>query len=112
MSDMSMHLRPLGWSPLCADCYVYYAKSANRWLTFTFTFMGFAGSKIFVEFIGIGSSIFFNFDLMFSQIIGIGAGLAANPTWAEGFANDGVGGLIFATYAPLGAFGKVCAAIM
>ena len=49
---------------------------------------------------------------MFSQIIGIGAGLAANPTWAEGFANDGVGGLIFATYAPLGAFGKVCAAIM
>jgi purine-cytosine permease-like protein len=54
------------------------------------------GSKIFVEFIGIG----------------LGSGLANNPTWAAGFGNGGVGGLITAAYQPLGRFGDFCAIIL
>ena len=54
------------------------------------------GSKIFVEFIGIG----------------LGSGLANNPTWGAGFGTGGVGGLITAAYAPLGRFGDFCAVVL
>ena len=46
---------PLGWSPFVADFFVYHPKSSNRWLIFGMTLLGFMASKIFVEFIGIGS---------------------------------------------------------
>jgi hypothetical protein len=44
--------------------------------------------------------------------LGLGSGLAKNPTWAVGFTGSNVGGLIVAAYAPLGAYGKFCAVMM
>jgi hypothetical protein len=77
------------------------------------TLLGFMASKIFVEFIGIGVShlpMEESGDLICA--LGLGSGLAKNPTWAAGFTGSNVGGLIVAAYAPLGAYGKFCAVIM
>jgi hypothetical protein len=48
---------PLGWSPFVADYFCYHPVSTNRWGVFSFTFLGFMASKIFVEFIGIGKEL-------------------------------------------------------
>ncbi|RDW91817.1 hypothetical protein BP5796_01211 [Coleophoma crateriformis] len=87
---------PLGWAPFIADSLVYHPPSTSRVGVFFSTFIGFVASKTFVEFIGIG----------------LGSGLATNPTWAAGFNATGVGGLLVAAYDPLGSLGHLCAVIL
>jgi hypothetical protein len=78
------------------------------------TLLGFMTSKIFVEFIGIGRHIILvdSKDSSYISSVGLGSGLAKNPTWAKGFTGSNVGGLIVAAYEPLGAYGKFCAVVL
>ena len=106
--------RPLGWAPFVADFFIYHPKTSNRWLIFCMTLLGFMTSKIFVEYIGIGWCPFSTNMLLLSHKIclGLGSGLAKNPSWAKGFTGSNVGGLIVAAYGPLGAYGKFCAVVL
>ncbi|KAB5513616.1 hypothetical protein GE09DRAFT_1266674 [Coniochaeta sp. 2T2.1] len=83
---------PLGWAPNVQDYFPYHPISTNRWGNWAMILLGFAASKISVEFIGIG----------------LGVSLAANPAWAAGFAGNNVGALLYEVYSPLGAFGNFC----
>lgn len=50
-------ISPLGWAPFIADSFVYNAPSTKRWGIFSTTALGFIGSKVFMEFVGIGTQI-------------------------------------------------------
>ncbi|KAI1335043.1 permease for cytosine/purines, uracil, thiamine, allantoin-domain-containing protein [Xylariaceae sp. FL0016] len=86
---------PLGWAPASADFYSYYPAQTNRALIGAMTTTGITLGKLLIEFLGIG----------------LGSGLARNPSWAAAF-SDSPGHLIAEGFAPLGTFGKVCAAVL
>jgi purine-cytosine permease-like protein len=87
---------PLGWAPAAADFLVYYPDTTSRRGVCFMTAAGMTLGKLLIEFLGIG----------------LGTGLASNPTWATAFEGEGVGALIVAGYAPLHGFGKFCAVIL
>ncbi|KAH8650936.1 permease for cytosine/purines, uracil, thiamine, allantoin-domain-containing protein [Tricladium varicosporioides] len=86
---------PLGWSAAAADFYVYFPPKAPRWLVFAMTASGLILGKLFVEFLGIG----------------LGSGLALNPSWAAA-QKVSTGALIVEALTPLGAFGSFCAVLL
>ncbi|KKY16823.1 putative vitamin b6 [Phaeomoniella chlamydospora] len=61
---------PLGWAPFIGDAFTYYSPSTSRVGVISMTFLGFIGSKIFVQFLGIAE--------------GLGTGLTTQTSWATG----------------------------
>ena len=84
----------LAWVPLGADYYVYYPPDIKRWKTFSVTVLGSWLSMVITLLMGVG----------------LGTGVAHNPTWATAY--DGTpGGLLMAAYGRLGSFGSFWAVI-
>lgn len=78
-----------------ADYFVYYPSSTPAWKVFSVTMVGLSASFTFAFIVGIG----------------LGSGMAANPSWATAYKTS-QGALIVEGFAPLGDFGKFCGVIV
>jgi purine-cytosine permease-like protein len=84
----------LGWSACACDFFVYFPPKTNRWVIFSATTIGLACGKSIIEFMGIG----------------LGSGLATNPSWKAAFARS-KGALLVEAFKPLGGFGSFCSVL-
>lgn len=86
---------PNSWAGAGSDFYVYYPEDTPKWKVFWLSFIGLTLSFVLVNMIGVG----------------LGSGTVANTTWSDAYETSS-GALITAGYAPLGAFGKLCAVVV
>ena len=83
------------YSSAAADFFVYYPEKSSSTIIFLTTVLGLCAS----------------FTPMFILGIGLGSGIASNPSWEEAYSVS-QGALIVEGYRPLGTFGSFCAVLV
>ena len=83
------------YSSAAADFFVYYPEKSSSTMIFLTTVLGLCAS----------------FTPMFILGIGLGSGIASNPSWEEAYSVS-QGALIVEGYRPLGTFGSFCAVLV